>query len=207
MEKKMPLPLRIMELQNAGFEILKTKKAYGYNYAPLETIIPVLLPMMKKHGIAYYHRTDYCLESKQNYLETTLFNVDDINDKIVSRTNIDEKVNLAKMNEFMVLGSAMTYFRRYHLAVMCGLLADEDTDAGGAIPDKDNKNIKPTGRSVEANATTNNEINFVPIFENLMNKGKSKADIDITLSNYKSQMTSEDYNKITNLITKFYEDK
>lgn len=207
MNSTKPLDVRISELQDEGVEMLKTKKAYGYNYAPLESIMPVLKPVLKKFGIGFNHRTGYCLESRQNYLETKLFCLDNVKDFMLSRTNIDEKVKLAKMNEFMVLGSAMTYFRRYHLVVMLGLLADEDNDAGGAIPDKDDNKVKPKGRSVEANATNNNEINFVPIFDNLMKNGKTKKEVETTLSNYKSQMKIEDYGKIKDLINKFYENK
>ena len=33
------------------------------------------------------------------------------------------------MNEFQVLGSAITYIRRYALSSMLGLVTDKDTDA------------------------------------------------------------------------------
>jgi hypothetical protein len=35
------------------------------------------------------------------------------------------------MNDFQVLGSAITYMRRYQLSAMLGLVTDKDTDAGG----------------------------------------------------------------------------
>ena len=35
------------------------------------------------------------------------------------------------MNEFQVLGSAITYLRRYALSSMLGLVTDKDTDASG----------------------------------------------------------------------------
>ena len=35
------------------------------------------------------------------------------------------------MNEFQVLGSAITYLRRYSLSSMLGLVTDKDTDASG----------------------------------------------------------------------------
>jgi hypothetical protein len=35
------------------------------------------------------------------------------------------------MNDFQVLGSAITYLRRYALSSICGLVTDKDTDAGG----------------------------------------------------------------------------
>jgi hypothetical protein len=35
------------------------------------------------------------------------------------------------MNDFQVLGSAITYLRRYALSSALGLVTDKDTDAGG----------------------------------------------------------------------------
>ena len=35
------------------------------------------------------------------------------------------------MNEFQVLGSAVTYIRRYALSSMLGIVTDKDTDAAG----------------------------------------------------------------------------
>ena len=50
---------------------------------------------------------------------------------IQSDTLIPQNVQLAKMNEFQVLGSAITYIRRYALSSMLGLVTDKDTDASG----------------------------------------------------------------------------
>ena len=35
------------------------------------------------------------------------------------------------MNEFQVYGSAITYFRRYAISSLLGIVTDKDTDAGG----------------------------------------------------------------------------
>jgi len=40
-------------------------------------------------------------------------------------------VQLAKMNEFQVLGSAITYMRRYALSSALGIITDSDIDAAG----------------------------------------------------------------------------
>lgn len=191
-------------------EILQTKEGYGYNYAPLEVIIPVLTPMLHKHGIGYHHNTGYSSVSNKHYLKTILYNLDDATQQESSETFIDETVKLAKMNEFMVLGSAMTYFRRYHLVVMCGLVTDADTDAGGAIPEKKNATSKTekAGRSVEANAEKDGATQFIPIFENQIKQGKTKEQMNKLLDTYKSQMQQAEYKSIDELIKKsFNEDK
>ena len=42
---------------------------------------------------------------------------------------IPENVSLKGMNEYQVLGSAITYIRRYALSSLLGIVTDKDTDA------------------------------------------------------------------------------
>jgi len=44
---------------------------------------------------------------------------------------IPQDVTLKGMNQFQVLGSAITYMRRYQLSAMLGIVTDKDTDASG----------------------------------------------------------------------------
>jgi hypothetical protein len=46
------------------------------------------------------------------------------------------------MNDFQVLGSAITYLRRYALSSALGLVTDKDTDAGGEQVKTEAKNIQ-----------------------------------------------------------------
>ena len=48
---------------------------------------------------------------------------------IKSFTPIPENVSLKGMNEYQVLGSAITYIRRYALSSLLGIVTDKDTDA------------------------------------------------------------------------------
>jgi hypothetical protein len=43
------------------------------------------------------------------------------------------------MNDFQVLGSAITYIRRYALSAALGLVTDKDTDAAGEQAPKEEK--------------------------------------------------------------------
>lgn len=45
------------------------------------------------------------------------------------------------MNDFQVLGSAITYLRRYAISAILGLVTDKDTDASGEQVEK--KKAKP----------------------------------------------------------------
>jgi hypothetical protein len=63
-------------------------------------------------------------------LITILFHCES-GESIESKTAIPQNVQLKGMNDFQVLGSAITYLRRYALSSICGLVTDKDTDASG----------------------------------------------------------------------------
>ena len=113
----------------AGFQqevpvIHKGTSGYGYSYADLPAIFEIINPLMKKHGLGFYQAV------QENNIETTVFHVES-GEWFKSTTPIPQGVQLAKMNEFQVLGSAITYIRRYALSSMLGLVTDKDTDASG----------------------------------------------------------------------------
>ena len=71
------------------------------------------------------------MENKNIYKALAGFQHVETGEKITSRTAIPQGVKLGKMNDFQVLGSAITYLRRYALSAILGLVTDKDTDAGG----------------------------------------------------------------------------
>jgi hypothetical protein len=104
--------------------LLKDTQGYGYNYTDLPAIFKVINPLMEKHGIGFtqlINGTD---------LVTTIFHIES-GENITSTTAIPQGVALKGMNDFQVLGSAITYLRRYALSAMLGLVTDKDTDASG----------------------------------------------------------------------------
>ena len=66
----------------------------------------------------------------ENNIKTVIFHVTS-GESIETITNIPQDVVLKGMNDFQVLGSAITYIRRYALSSALGLITDKDTDAGG----------------------------------------------------------------------------
>ena len=104
--------------------IHKGTEGYGYSYADLTAIFEVINPLLKKHGLGF------CQLIQGAQLETVIFHVES-GELITSLTDIPQGVSLAKMNDFQVLGSAITYLRRYALSAALGLVTDKDTDAGG----------------------------------------------------------------------------
>jgi hypothetical protein len=119
----------IAKLQQEVPVILKETEGYGYNYADLPAIFKEINPLMKKHGLGFTQLVTG-LSVDTPALETRVFHVES-GEEIKSVTLIPKDVQLKGMNQFQVLGSAITYLRRYALSSMLGLVTDKDTDAGG----------------------------------------------------------------------------
>lgn len=113
----------------AGFQqevpvILKETSGYGYKYADLPAIFETINPLMKKHGLGFYQAVN------GSKIKTVIFHIES-GEIIESDTDIPQGVQLKGMNDFQVLGSAITYIKRYALSSLLGLVTDKDTDASG----------------------------------------------------------------------------
>ena len=64
-----------------------------------------------------------------NYLKTVLFHVE--TGEMIDSNTLIPYVQLKGMNDFQSFGSGVTYFRRYCLSSILGLVTDKDTDASG----------------------------------------------------------------------------
>lgn len=104
--------------------ILKETSGYGYQYADLPTIFKEINPLLKKHGLGFYQAVN------GTKIKTVIFHTDS-GEIIESETDIPQGVSLKGMNDFQVLGSAITYIKRYALSSLLGLVTDKDTDASG----------------------------------------------------------------------------
>jgi hypothetical protein len=104
--------------------IHKATQGYGYSYSDLPKIFSVINPLLKKHGLGFTQLID------GTDVKTMLFHIES-GENIFSVTAIPQNVQLKGMNDFQVLGSAITYIRRYSLSAILGIVTDKDTDAGG----------------------------------------------------------------------------
>lgn len=109
--------------QNECPIIHKDTKGHNYTYADLPQIFSTINPLMKKHGLCF----SQLLEN--DGIRTILFHVES-GEQLESFTVIP-KVKLGNMNDFQAMGSGYTYFRRYCLSSILGLVTDKDTDASG----------------------------------------------------------------------------
>jgi len=115
--------------------ILKDTSGFGYKYADLPAIFEVINPLLKKHGMGFYQAVD------GTQILTVVFHVES-GESIQSATDVPQGVQLKGMNDFQVLGSAITYIRRYALSSLLGLVTDKDTDASGEQVKSESKVIK-----------------------------------------------------------------
>jgi len=123
--------------------IHKGTTGYGYSYADLPAIFEIINPLLKKHGLGFTQAV------WQDYIETTVFHYES-GEFLKSNTSIPQGVQLKGMNEFQVLGSAITYIRRYALSSILGLVTDKDTDAAGEQIKKETPKVKATEEVVRA---------------------------------------------------------
>lgn len=104
--------------------IHKGTAGYSYTYADLPTILEVINPLLKKHSLGFYQAVN------GTSIKTVIFHTE-TNETIESETSIPQGVQLKGMNDFQILGSAITYLRRYALSSILGLVTDKDNDASG----------------------------------------------------------------------------
>jgi hypothetical protein len=99
-------------------------QGYNYTYANLNKIFKVIKPLLKKHGLGFTQ----VLDGKN--LKTIVYHIES-GEILEGSVEIETNVKLASMNHYQVFGSAITYFRRYSLSCVLGLITDKDIDVKG----------------------------------------------------------------------------
>lgn len=141
--------ISIAALQQEVEVIHKNTKGYGYTYADLPAVFKVINPLMQKYNLGFIQK----IEGKQ--MITIIFNTYD-GSKVISKTDLPlecleyqqvikvkdgkeftkyEIPGFEGMNKAQAIGSLITYFRRYTISTLLGLVTDVDTD--GSAPKKD----------------------------------------------------------------------
>jgi hypothetical protein len=137
--------------------IHKGTQGYGYSYADLPKIFEVINPLLKKHGLGFTQMINSI--DGQNYIKTVVFHIE--SGEMIDSNNLIPYVQLKGMNDFQSFGSGVTYFRRYCLSSILGLVTDKDTDASGEqVKDEpkkeklDNKRFQEAVKAIENNQFT-----------------------------------------------------
>ena len=145
-QEKQSLLKSLAKFQQEVPVIHKETKGYGYSYADLPTIFDKINPLLAKHNLGFTQPI------MGNCVKTIIFHTE-TGETMESLTEIPQGVQLKGMNDFQVLGSAITYIRRYALSSILGLVTDKDTDASGeqvkASKPVLNANTEQFGKAVE----------------------------------------------------------
>jgi len=125
--------------------IYKGTQGYSYKYADWGQILDVINPLMQKHGLGFTQ----VIEGTN--ITTHLFHSES-GEAINGTAEVPQGVQLKGMNDFQILGSGITYIRRYALSAMLGLVTDEDADAAGEqVKPKATKEIRNRPEEAKAN--------------------------------------------------------
>ena len=116
-----------IKMQSEMANIAKDSTGYGYKYTSLEKLIAHSKQVLFDNGLGYIQTNTSTAEGKVG-VTTRLIHT---SGEWVEDTMTAPLYKLAKMNEYQVAGSIITYFRRYALASMLGVASDEDIDASG----------------------------------------------------------------------------
>lgn len=129
------------ELKNATLN--KTNPHFKSRYADLAEIRDTVMPVLSKNGIALVQYTQ--IGNAGFYLITRL--IHESGEMIESRFPLPENTDKPQQ-----MGSAITYARRYMMAAICGITAEEDDDGNAATAS--NEGGPARGRSAERATAT-----------------------------------------------------
>ena len=130
--------------------IHKGTQGYGYSYADLPKIFEEINPLLQKHELGFTQMINS--QDGLNYLRTVVFHIE--SGEMIDSNTLIPYVQLKGMNDFQSFGSGVTYFRRYCLSSMLGLVTDKDTDASGE-QEKPKKQTLDNKRFLEAMKAVN----------------------------------------------------
>ena len=101
---------------------------FAYQYTDLPAIFKAINPLLAKHGLGFSQITEF--KDGHDYLVTIVFHIES-GETLETRTRLMPDVELKGQNVFQSYGSQLTYFRRYGISQILGLVTDKDTDAQG----------------------------------------------------------------------------
>ena len=139
----------LAEFQQEVPIIHKNAKGYGYTYTDLATIIETIKPLLKKHNLGFYQITNenslitvlFHIESGETISSEALLPVSNLIYEVRKNkegNDIDKILGFDGMNTAQAYGSMITYFRRYELTNVLGLVTSNDADAINKRIEKEN---------------------------------------------------------------------
>ena len=121
MKDKVKLFKAIADFQQEAPVLLRDTDGYGYKYVTFDHIVVQIKPLLKKFNLGF----SQIVEGRG--LTTIIFHTES-GDSIEGTAEIPD-IDMKSMNKYQSFGAGITYFRRYALTSMLGLLSDKDVDA------------------------------------------------------------------------------
>ena len=132
----MSLTTKLLEVQIEGVKLQKSalNPHFKSKYIPLEEVIGQVVPILNSKGIVLTQSLGHWEGTP--LLVTTLWD-----------TETDERLESAaplilEKHTPQAVGSSITYYRRYAILALLGLVADEDDDANAATTTRRTRTIK-----------------------------------------------------------------
>jgi hypothetical protein len=143
--------------------ILNKQKATNYKYSKLDDVVAHLQPVLDKYEVGFEH--SIFIENGVNCLKTTIYDLDNETDEVTATSIVSAESKVMSVHQ--ATGAGITFFKRYHLVTLFGLLTENDTDGNTTVAPK-----------------SNNQLDWIAIFEPYIKKG-DKTDC---LKKYETQV-------------------
>lgn len=104
--------------------ISKSKQAYGYKYATLDSLLDMLRSVLPKHGL-WFIQMPTRVDGKSTLTTRVCHESGEWIEDSIEMTDTELQ---GKANDTQKLGASITYFRRYALSAIFGVSSDEDVD-------------------------------------------------------------------------------
>lgn len=113
-------------------DVNKTTQGYGYKYAPLDEVLPVIRAACAQHGL-YMLQSPWSPSASQLGVTTLLTHT---SGQWISTRFAMPVEQLKGMNLYQSSGAALSYIRRYQALSLWAMAQGEDNDAAHKKPDK-----------------------------------------------------------------------
>ncbi|RMF28759.1 MAG: hypothetical protein D6752_07075 [Candidatus Nitrosothermus koennekii] len=126
----------LLKAQKELKDKLEFSQGYGYKYAPLPEVVRVIKEAFNKNGLTFTQSAScHSKTDGGQYVEVDTLLMHESGEWIMYETSLPVP-EVKGCNKCQEAGAGITYARRYALAAMAGLAAEEDTDASSNIETK-----------------------------------------------------------------------
>lgn len=106
----------------------KTGSSYEYRYAPYDSIMEIVQPLLTKNSLGLFHNSIQNEKGKV-MVKTTLFHESGEFIETICDDSITE--NLGRMSRIQTIGNLKTFLKRYNVGDLLNLSVSDDTDGVG----------------------------------------------------------------------------